>query len=61
MPGNLRISFLWGKVQELTWYFGQPAYRLCGHAKFDQVAIFVDGVPVFIGFRLTHEDWQMAD
>ena len=61
MPGNLRISFLLGKVQKLTWYFGQPAYRLCGHAKFDQVAIFVDGVTVFIGFRLTHGDRQMAD
>lgn len=43
------------------------AGRFCGiayglaHAKFDEVTVFVDRIPVFIGFRVIQRDGEIAD
>jgi hypothetical protein len=36
------------------------AYGLA-HPKFDEVAVFVDRIPVFIGFRVIQRDGEIAD
>lgn len=57
---RLSLSFASEGVHKIfAGHFERTDYRL--YAQFDQVTIFVNRIPVFIGFRIIQPDWLIAD